>query len=119
MPTLDKVLREEDLKRGQAGGGGLDLTPYMEMVDTIRAQGGVGGLLSLAEGERQRAEKRRMSLAAKHQGYQLIWRTAPERKLRFVLATPGAPVPGGRKRADAPPVPAKAAAGGKGRRKAS
>ncbi len=98
MPTLENVLREEDLQRGRAGSGGLDLAPYLEMIDTIRAQGGVGALITLEEGERQRAEKRRLSLAAKDQGYQLIWRTAPEGRLRFVLATPGEPTPGGRQR---------------------
>ncbi len=93
MPNLDKVLREEDLKRGGAGGGGLDLTPYLAMIAAVRAEGGVGGLITLEEGERQRTEKRRMSVAAKDQGYTLVWRTAPERRLRFVLATPGEPIP--------------------------
>ncbi len=116
MPTLEKVLREEDLKRGRAGSGGLDLTPYMEMLDSVREQGGVGGQVTLEEGESQRTEKRRISVAAKEQGYTLIWRTAPDRRLRFVLAKPGEPIPGGRKRAN--PAPAKPATGGRGRRKA-
>lgn len=40
-----------------------------------------------------------MSIAAKDRGERLTWRTAPDRQLRFVLATLGEPVPGGRKRA--------------------
>ncbi len=121
MPTLERVLREDDLHRGGAGGGGLDLTPYLDMLAAIRTEGGVGGLITLAEGEQQRAEKRRLSVAAKDQGYKLVWRTAPERKLRFVLAKPGEPVPGGRQRAAAPPAPAVAtpAPAGRGRRRAS
>ncbi len=116
MPALEKVLRAEDLKHGRAGGGGLDLTPYEAMIDAVRAEGGVGGLITLETGESQRTEKRRLSVAAKHHGYTLVWRTAPERKLRFVLATPGEPVPGGRPRRQ--PEAEKPAAGGRGRRKA-
>ncbi len=115
MPALEKVLREEDLQRGRAGGGSLDLTPYLAMIAAVRTEGGVGGQVTLEPEESQRTEKRRLSVAAKDQGYQLVWRKAAERQLRFVLAKPGEPVPGGRKRAN--PAPVKPAAGSRGRRK--
>ena len=77
MPELTTVLHEADLKRGQAVAQ-TDLTPYMDIIDTLREQGGVGGVLRLDEGETQRTVKRRMSIAAKERGFQLVWRTAPE-----------------------------------------
>ena len=97
MPELAQVLTETDLKRGRAASQ-ADLTPYIDIIDTLREQGGVGGVLSLDEGESQRTVKRRMSIAAKERGYQLTWRKAPEGQLRFVLAEPGQPTPGGRPR---------------------
>ena len=97
MPELSRVLTEDDLRRGGATAG-PDLTPYMDLIDTIREQGGVGGTLTLSEGESQRTEKRRMSVAAKERGFQLTWRKAPEGRLRFVLAAPGQPAPGARAR---------------------
>ncbi len=109
------MLRAEDLHRGRAGSGGLDLTPYLAMIAAVRAAGGVGGHVLLEDDENQRAEKRRLSVAAKDQGDTLVWRTAPDRQLRFVLAKPGEPVPGGRKRAN--PAPAKPAPSSRGRRK--
>ena len=54
--------------------------------------------MRLDEGETQRTVKRRMSIAAKERGYQLIWRKAPEGQLRFVLAAPGEASPDGRRR---------------------
>jgi hypothetical protein len=97
MPELTTVLTEADLRRGRATSQ-PDLTPYMDIIDTLREQGGVGGVLSLDEGENQRTVKRRMSIAAKDRGFQLTWRKAPEGQLRFVLAEPGQPTPGGRPR---------------------
>ena len=117
MPQLAKVLTEEDLHRGRAAGGGaLDLAPYMDIIDNIREQGGVGGTLSLSEDESQRTEKRRMSVAAKERGLKLVWRRASERQLRFVLAEEGQPTPGGRPRrsnAKAAEAPEPAAANGR------
>lgn len=97
MPRLDQVLRAEDLQRGRAVVR-IDLTPYLRLIDGILEQGGVGAVLSLEEGEQQRTQKRRLSLAAKERGYRLVWRTAPPGQLRFVLARPGEPAPGGRRR---------------------
>ena len=97
MPDLVTVLREEDLKRDQ-GGAGLDLAPYLEIIDAIREQAGVGGLMTLEEGETQRTVKRRMSVAAQRRGLDLIWRKAPEGQLRFVLAEPGQRPPDARTR---------------------
>ncbi len=97
MPELTTVLTEADLKRGRAAAH-ADLTPYMDIIDTLREQGGVGGVLSLDEGESQRTVKRRMSIAAKDRGFQLLWRKAPEGQLRFVLAAPGEAPPDGRRR---------------------
>ena len=97
MPQLAHILTEEDLaRRGTAGGA--DLTPYIDIIDTLRGQGGVGAVLSIEEGESQRTVKRRMSIAAKERGYELTWRKSQNGQLKFVLAQPGQPVPGSRKR---------------------
>ncbi|MER3420777.1 MAG: hypothetical protein C4290_09770 [Chloroflexota bacterium] len=109
MPHLDQILREEDLRRSRATVR-IDLTPYLQLIDTIRTQGGVGAVLSLQEGEQQRTQKRRLSLAAKERGYRLIWRIAPPGQLRFVLARPGEPAPGGRQRRTAATPPAERSA---------
>ena len=97
MPELTTVLTEADLKRGRAAVQ-TDLTPYMDILDTLREQGGVGGVLSLDEGESQRTVKRRKSIAAKERGYQLTWRKAPAQQFRFVLAAPGEAPPDARRR---------------------
>ena len=97
MPELVQVLGEEDLAR-RGTGVGLDLTPYFSIIDSIREQGGVGAQLRLEEGETQRTVKRRMSVAAKQRGYELVWRKSQNGQLRFVLAEPGQPRPGGRPR---------------------
>lgn len=99
------MLKQEDLQRGRTTAG-LDLASYLAIIDTIREQEGVGGQLTLSEGEQQRTEKRRMSIAAQQRGYKLTWRKAPEGQLRFVLAAPGEPAPGGRQRREATPAPA-------------
>jgi hypothetical protein len=101
MPQLTRVLTADDLRRAAAGSR-MDLTPYLAIIDET-AQGGVGGEVQLGEGESQRTEKRRLSLAAKAQGYDLTWRRAPTGELRFVLYRPGEPRPGGRQRRAAPP----------------
>ena len=97
MPELTAVLSEADLRRRGAVAQ-TDLTPYMDILDTLREQGGVGGVLRLTEGESQRTVKRRMSIAAKERGYELTWRKPQDGQLKFVLAQPGQPVPGSRKR---------------------
>ena len=108
MPQLARVLREEDLQgRGQTSR--MDLTPYIGLLETVRAQDGLGGMLTLEEGESQRSEKRRLSIAAKQQGYKLQWRKSQPGELRFVLAQDGQPMPGSRKRRE-PPAPAAAPA---------
>ncbi len=116
MPQLARVLKEEDLQsRGNASR--MDLTPYIGLLETVRAQAGLGGQLTLDEGESQRTEKRRLSVAARQQGYKLQWRKSGAGELRFVLAQDGQPMPGSRKRREQPaptPAPAKAA---RGRRK--
>jgi hypothetical protein len=112
MPQLARVLTQDDLKRAEPGTR-LDLTPYLAIIDEVSG-GGVGGLVTLEEDENQRAEKRRLSTAAKQRGYELTWRKAEPGGLRFVLARPGEPRPGGRpRRAAATPVPARR---GRGRR---
>ncbi len=116
MPQLARVLREDDL-RGGGQTSRMDLTPYIGLLETVRAQEGLGGMLTLDEGESQRTEKRRLSIAAKQQGYKLQWRKAGPGELRFVLAEDGQPMPGSRKRREQPTpaeAPAKAA---RGRRK--
>ena len=97
MPELTKVLSESDLKAARARPV-MDLTPYLQIVDSITGQSGVGGEVKLRPGESQRTEKRRLSLAAKQRGVQLTWRKSPPGVLRFVLAAPGQQAPGGRRR---------------------
>jgi hypothetical protein len=116
MPELAKVLTTEDLSRRSAVSR-LDLSAYLSLIDAVRRQRGVGGEVTLNEGESQRTEKRRLSLAAKEQGYRLVWRRAPPGQLRFVLAEEGQPVPGGRPRRVQAPAPQPEATGR--RRKAS
>ena len=97
MPELTKVLTADDLKR-RTPAGQLDLSDYLAIIDTVRQQGGRGGTVTLGEDEQQRTEKRRLSLAAKAQGYDLVWRSAPPGTLRFVLAEAGQPPTGARRR---------------------
>ena len=124
MPQLMHVLTEDDLRRRQPGRK-LDLAPYIELIDTVQDQGGIGAQISLQEGEKQRTEKRRLSLAAKEQRLKLTWRKANEGELRFVLSGEGDPTPGGRpqrrrEKAAAPePEPAPAPTNGRRRRRAS
>ena len=109
MPQLARVLTHEDLRRA-APGSQVDLAPYLSIVDEV-AGGGVGGELTLEEGESQRSAKRRMSLAAKERGYDLTWRKSHGDELRFVLARPGEPRPGGRPRSAQAPDTGAASAG--------
>ena len=97
MPELTKVLTADDLTR-RAPAGQLDLSDYLTIIDTVRQQGGRGGTVTLGADEQQRTEKRRLSLAAKAQGYNLTWRRSEPGQLRFVLAEPGQPAPGSRRR---------------------
>jgi hypothetical protein len=97
MPQLKKVLTEADLAsaRGQTR---MDLTPYMEIIDEVQRNDGLGGELALNPGESQRTEKRRLSIAAKQRNLKLIWRKPREENLRFVLSEPGSTPPDGRRR---------------------
>ena len=97
MVRLNRVLSEADLK-SQRAPAGLDLAKYLEMIDTVRDQGGVAGEVALEDGESQRTEKGRLTRAAKQRGTKLTWRKAPAGELRFVLSNPGTPPPDGRKR---------------------
>lgn len=110
MPQLAKVLTEDELRRSGSSVQ-MDLTPYLGLLETIRAQDGVGGVIRLVDGESQRAEKRRLSIAAKQLGYRLRWRKAADPdELRFVIAREGEPMPGARTRRTAP-APAATARG--------
>lgn len=97
MPELTRVLTQEDLTsaRGQTR---MDLTPYMEIIDEVAKQGGVGGELALGPDESQRTEKRRLSIAAKQRNLKLTWRKPREGGLRFVLSDEGSSPPDGRRR---------------------
>jgi hypothetical protein len=96
MPTITKVLREDDLQ-AKTRVASLDLSAYLELLNSVVAEG-VGATVTLGPDEQQRTEKRRLSMAAKELGYHLTWRKGREQELRFVLAKPGEPVPGSRKR---------------------
>lgn len=97
MPELTKVLTESDVT-AQRARAVMDLAPYLEIVEQITRQGGVGGEITLSANESQRTEKRRLSLAAKQTGHKLTWRKSPKGQLRFVLSAPGEQAPGGRRR---------------------
>lgn len=97
MPELTKVLTEADVSAGRARSV-MDLAPYLDIIDKITQQQGVGGELTLSDNESQRTEKRRLSLAAKQRGLRLTWRKSQKGELRFVLAAPGQQAPGGRRR---------------------
>ena len=97
MPQLDKVIMESDLTSSRSSTG-MDLAPYLEILDRIREESGVGGEVSLLGDESQRTEKRRLSVAAKQRGLKLTWRKSPQGRLRFVLSGEGAPPPDGRRR---------------------
>ncbi len=100
MPELTRVLTESDVS-AQRARPVMDLAPYLEIVDRITRQGGVGGEVTLSGTESQRTEKRRLSLAAKQRGYKLTWRKSPKGQLRFVISPPGEQAPGGRRRRSA------------------
>ncbi len=104
MPQLAKVLIQEDMSRG-ANAQRMDLSAYIDIIERIRGQDGVGGEVELGEGENQRTEKRRLSLAARQVGLTLTWRKSSDGVLRFVLARPGEPRPGGRPRRQTPSEP--------------
>jgi hypothetical protein len=97
MPKVTKILTDADLSAARARPV-MDLTPYLEIVDAIGKQGGVGAEVNLAPGESQRTEKRRLSLAAKQRGLKLTWRKSGAGELKFVLASEGEQAPGGRRR---------------------
>jgi hypothetical protein len=97
VPSLSKVLQQEDMARG-GHVTRMDLSPYIDIIESIRSEGGVGGEVTLQADESKRAEKRRLSFAAKQLGTKLTWRKGTDGLLRFVLSAPGEPVPGGRAR---------------------
>lgn len=76
----------------------MDLSPYLDIIERVRSEGGVGGEVTLHDDESKRSEKRRLSIAAKELGTKVTWRKAEDGVLRFVLSEPGQPVPGGRAR---------------------
>lgn len=84
----------------------MDLSPYLDIIESIRSEGGVGGEVTLQNDESKRAEKRRLSIAAKQLGTKVTWRKGEDGVLRFVLSEPGQPVPGGRARRERAPAAA-------------
>src|SRR5215208_2631593 len=95
MPQLSRVLTQEDMQCG-ASASRMDLTEYIGMIDRVRRENGVGGEVALGDDESRRAEKRRLSIAAKQSGMTLTWRKSPDGTLRFVLAEQGKEAPGSR-----------------------
>ena len=75
----------------------MDLSAYVDIIEQVRS-GGVEGEVELGEDENRRAEKRRLSTAAKQLGLQLTWRKSGDNTLRFGLSEPGGEHPGGRRR---------------------
>ena len=97
MPTLAKVLTADDLRAG-ARQTHIDLSEYYELIDAVCRQAGHGGIITLGDGESQRTEKRRLSIAAKERGLKLTWRKSAPGELRFVLSDPASRPPDGRRR---------------------
>lgn len=97
MPRLEKVIKESELRSSRASAG-MDLAPYIEILDRISQEEGVGGEVTLSPDESQRTEKRRLSVAAKQRGQKLTWRKSSQGRLRFVLSNEGSPPPDGRRR---------------------
>lgn len=84
MPRLDKVIQSAELRSKSSIGASYDTAAYREIIRT--ASTGVGGVVALAPDENRRAEKRRLSVAAKELGHRLKWRKAADADtLRFVL----------------------------------
>jgi hypothetical protein len=98
VPHLAAVLTPADLHRPSRAPSALDLSPYLHLLSQVLAEGGVGAVIELDPGDSSRVVKGRLTRAARELGRQLIWRTAPKGQLRFVLAEPGGPIPGGRPR---------------------
>jgi hypothetical protein len=67
----------------------LDLGPYLRLLESVLAQGGVGGVLELGPDEWRRTEKYRLSLAARRLGLRLAWQGRDRDALGFVLLRPG------------------------------
>ena len=59
MPELTKILSEDDLAR-RGGMPRLDLTTYVSLIDRVRDEQVVVGIVTLNPGEGQRTEKRRV-----------------------------------------------------------
>ena len=116
MPQLAKVLTQEDMSRGTTASR-MDLAAYVDIIESIRNQDGVGGDVELQDGESKRTEKRRLSLAAKQAGAKLTWRKSQDGMLRFVLSEPGGAVPGGRPRRAKEPQAEKPARATRGTRR--
>ncbi len=76
MPRFEKVPEEAARQWGRRGVPSLDLSEYRAFLEEL--QPGEWGRITLAEGESQRAVKRRLTMAAKDLDKLLRYRRAPE-----------------------------------------
>lgn len=97
MPQVKQMLTEEDIQ-AKPPRTIMDLSEYIQIIESIQQEGAKGSIVTLGEGETQRTEKRRLSLAAKEKGLELTWRKAADGELKFVVAPIGETAPGSRKR---------------------
>lgn len=81
MPTFYKLSEEEIAALQRHGKKPIDLIPYMDFIRGFKT--GEWGALTLAEGENPRAEKRRVTMAAKRENKQIRWRKAENGTMRF------------------------------------
>lgn len=88
MPGLTKVLTLEELSE-RSNAAGVDLSPYKAILCTVKDQEAGGADIALLEGEDQRKEKRRFSIAARELGILLRWKASQEEGvLRFTTLPP-------------------------------
>jgi len=82
VPTFRRLSAEE-LSTSNRHRTHVDLTPYLDFLREIDS--GEGGELAVGEGESQRAEKRRLTTAAKQLNRTIRYRRGSKDLIRFEL----------------------------------
>src|SRR5207237_1391301 len=81
MPTFRKLSQEEITAQKSQRRGSIDLSEYLDFLDECAR--GDWGELKLAEGDKIRTVKRRLSMAARRQQKQIRWRPLRNGALPF------------------------------------
>ena len=99
MPEWERELNPEDIERRAPTPKEGELKPYMAIIDNAKQTTIRGGVVKLLPEDKQRTVKRRLSVAARQQGFNLTWRKSPvEGRLLFVLTQGDETPPGVTKR---------------------